>query len=135
MGQFEPDSKVADHYNPEVYDTPLYNNPAYGSVTITLQLDSHNTSTHRITRRQAFELHAALGEYLGLGQLIETQEGLDAQPVGTTVEDVEGDFWSKWTDGVWRCDSGLAVSDSVHNYLPVRVHQLPATLKTDDVEN
>jgi hypothetical protein len=62
----EPDSAAKPLATITVSDTDSYDNPVYGSVTVTLGR-RYSAAVTRMTRADAATLYERLGEYLGLG--------------------------------------------------------------------
>lgn len=65
MSDKAPDSQVSPHQRVEVGDTPDYDIPASGSVTVRMILNAQTSTALRMSRTTAASLHHQLGEYLG----------------------------------------------------------------------
>lgn len=59
-----PDSQAVGSLSIEVYDTPEYDNPMHGSVTVRIQKTEYSTQTIRMTLGDAAELAHYLYKYL-----------------------------------------------------------------------
>ncbi|AYQ99337.1 hypothetical protein PBI_CANTARE_117 [Brevibacterium phage Cantare] len=58
------DTEVSDYEDVTVHDTPAWDNPKFGSVTIVFQQSRSSQRTQRISRATAMKLRAELNRYL-----------------------------------------------------------------------
>lgn len=60
----EPDSDISPDQKIQVSDTPDHDNPAFGSVTVTMDLNKTSSTTLRMSRATAESLLVQLENYL-----------------------------------------------------------------------
>lgn len=132
LNDYTPDSGVDTHYPVEVYDTPEGDLPKYGSVSVRFPSGGGSVLT-RITLRQAFELHAALGGYLGLNTVVESVDGLEDLPIGSRVRGEDGYKHEKIAPRRWILLDGVYGEFGVESVaLPARVLPSPAEPTNND---